>query len=184
MADSSENGRAGLYGVMAEFETPEAILRAARAARAEGYRSMDAYTPFGVNGLAEAVGLEKNSVSMITLIGGLFGGALAYSMLYYATVVDYPINIGGRPLHSWPAYIPITFELTVLFASFAALIGMLALNRLPKPYHPVFNTPGFDRATDDRFFLCIEASDEKFDRVSVQRFLEGQHPVAVETVRP
>ena len=169
---------------MAEFESPEALLRAARAARAEGYRAMDAYTPFPVEGLAEAVGMKKNRVAMVTLLGGLLGGTLAYVMMYYATVVDYPINVGGRPLHSWPAYIPITFELTVLFASFATLIGMLALNRLPKLYHPAFNAPGFDRASDDRFFLCIEAEDEHFDHVKTQRFLRKQQPVSVETVRP
>lgn len=169
---------------MAEFETPEALLRAARAARREGYRTMDAYTPFPVEGLAEAVGMQKNRVSMVTLLGGLFGGTLAYTMMYVSTVIDYPINVGGRPLHSWPAYIPITFELSVLFAAFAALLGMLALNRLPKPYHPAFNAPGFDRASDDRFFLCIEAADEHFDRAATQRFLERQGPLSVETVRP
>jgi hypothetical protein len=105
-------------------------------------------------------------------------------MMYYATVIAYPINIGGRPLNSWPAYIPITFELMVLFAATAALVGMLALNRLPKPYHPVFNAPGFERASRDRFFLCIEATDERFDRAETKRFLQRQEPVSVEAVRP
>ena len=184
MANQSPNGKAGLYGLMAEFETPEALRAAARAAHGDGYRQMDAYTPFPVEGLAEAVGFEKNRVPLIVLIGGLLGAGGAFAMMYYATVIAYPINIGGRPLNSWPAYIPITFELTILFAATAALVGMLALNRLPKPYHPVFNAPGFERASSDRFFLCIEAEDERFDRAKTQRFLQSQQPLSVEAVRP
>ena len=184
MADQSENGRAGLYGLMAEFESPEALKAAAQAAREGGYRQMDAYTPFPVEGVAEAVGLEKNRVPLVVLLGGLAGAGTAFAMMYYATVIAYPINIGGRPLNSWPAYIPITFELTVLFAATAALVGMLAMNRLPKPYHPVFNAPGFERASRDRFFLCIEATDERFDRAETKRFLQRQEPVSVEAVRP
>ena len=185
MPNHSPNGKAGLYGLMAEFESPEALKAAAHAAREdEGYRQMDAYTPFPVEGVAEAVGFEKNRVPLIVLLGGLLGAATAYGMMYYATVVSYPINVGGRPLHSWPAYVPITFELTVLFAATAALVGLLALCRLPKPYHPVFNTPGFERASRDRFFLCIEAEDERFSPEATRRFLEQQQPVAVEAVRP
>jgi hypothetical protein len=184
MADQSENGRAGLYGLMAEFESPEALKAAARAAREdEGYRQMDAYTPFPVEGVAEVVGFEKNRVPLVVLIGGLAGAGGAFAMMYYATVIAYPINIGGRPLNSWPAYVPITFEVTILFAATAALVGMLVMNRLPKPYHPVFNAPGFERASQDRFFLCIEAEDERFDRAKTQRFLQRQEPVAVEAVR-
>jgi hypothetical protein len=172
------------YGLMAEFETPEALKAAAHAARDGGYRQMDAYAPFPVAGLAEAVGFTQNRVSLIVLIAGLLGAVSAFGMMYYATVIAYPINIGGRPLNSWPAYIPITFEVTILFAATAALVGMLVLNRLPKPYHPVFNTPGFERASRDRFFLCIEAEDEQFGPAETRRFLEGQGPVAVEAVRP
>lgn len=169
---------------MAEFETPEGVLAAARRAYAEGYREMDAYSPFPVDGLAEAIGFQKNRISLTVLLGALAGGSFGYFMMWYATVIDYPINVGGRPLHSWPAYIPITFELTVLAASFAALIGLLALNKLPKPYHPVFNAPRFERASEDLFFLCIEAADPRFDRTETARFLQRLRPTAVSEVEP
>lgn len=172
------------YGLMAEFDRPEALLAAARAAREAGYTRLDAYTPYPVNGLAEAIGFYRNRVPLFVLIGGLVGAGGAFFMQWYPNVVGYPLNVGGRPLNSWPSFIPITFELTVLIAAFAALISMLALNGLPKLYHPVFNVPAFARASNDRFFLCIEADDERFEREDTVRFLREQHPVAVHEVAP
>jgi hypothetical protein len=181
MAEGIEQGDK-LHGVMAEYETPEALKAAARAAREAGYREMDAYAPFPVEGLADAIGFSKNRVPMAVLGGGLLGGGLAYFMMWYVNVIDYPLNVGGRPFHSWPAFIPITFELTILFASFGALIGMLVMNGLPKPYHPVFDAPGFERASQDRFFLCIEAEDEQFDRGRIGDFLRNTEAVSVSEV--
>src|SRR5437868_6628290 len=151
-----------LYGVMAEFARPDQLLAATRAAYEAGYRKMDAYTPYAVEGLADALGFTRTRVPLIVLIGGIVGGLTAYGMQWYSAVIDYPLNVGGRPLHSWPAFIPITFELTVLCAAIAGLIGMFWLNGLPSPYHPVFNVPGFKLATQTRFFLCIEARDALF----------------------
>lgn len=181
--DESQDGRR-LYGLMAEFETPEHLRSAAQRAYDEGYRQMDAYSPFPVEGLAAAIGFEKNRVPLVVLLGGLVGGGYIYFMMWYASVIDYPLNVGGRPLHSWPAFIPITFEVTVLLAAFGALLGMLALNGLPRPYHPVFNAPNFERASRDRFFLCIEADDPNFDLEETRRFLASLHPTAVSEVEP
>jgi Alternative complex III, ActD subunit len=173
-----------LYGLMAEFESPGALLEATRRAHAEGYRKMDAYTPFPVEELAEALGFHDKWVPLVVLGGGIAGGLSAYGLEYWVSVIAYPLNVGGRPPHSWPAFIPVTFELTVLFAAFAAVIGMLLLNGLPRPYHPVFNAPRFALATRDRFFLCIEAGDPKFDRTATRRFLEGLAPREVTEVAP
>jgi hypothetical protein len=170
-----------LYGYMAEFEQPEESLNAARAAFKAGYRKMDAYSPFPVEGVAEALGFEHTRVPLVVLIGGITGGAVAYGMQYYSAVWDYPLNIGGRPLHSWPSFIPITFELTVLFAAFAAVFGMLLMNGLPKPYHPVFNAPDFKLASQTRFFLCLQATDAQFGE-KAKRFLESLKPIAVHEV--
>jgi hypothetical protein len=160
-----------LYGLLAEFDNPSDLVAAARRAYAEGYRRMDAFTPFPVEGLAEAIGFRDTRLPLVVLLGGLLGGGGGFFMQYYASAIDYPLNVGGRPLNSWPAFIPVTFELTILVAALAAVLGMLALNGLPMPYHPVFNVPRFARATRDRFFLCIEASDPRFDREATRRFL-------------
>jgi hypothetical protein len=165
-----------IHGLMAEFTTAEAILRAVRAARQEGYKDMDAYTPYPVEGLAEELGLKRNRVPFVVLMGGFIGAGVGYFMQYWAMAVDYPLNVGGKPYNSWTAYIPITFEVMVLVASFAAILGMFFLNGLPEPYHPVFNVDRFARASQDRFFLCIEATDPKFDPRATQLFLEGLHP--------
>jgi hypothetical protein len=170
-----------LYGLMAEFEQPEELLNAARAAFKAGYRKMDAYSPFPVEGVAEALGFEHTRVPLVVLIGGITGASVAYGMQYYSAVWDYPLNIGGRPLHSWPSFIPITFELTVLFAAVAAVFGMLLMNGLPKPYHPVFNAPEFKLATQTRFFLCLQATDPQFGE-NAKRFLESLKAVAVHEV--
>ena len=143
---------------------------------------MDAYSPYPVEGLAEAIGFEKTRVPLVVLIGGIAGGVTAYAMQYYSAVWDYPLNVGGRPLHSWPAFIPITFELTVLFAAFAAVFGMLLMNGLPKPYHPVFNVPEFKLASQTRFFLCLEANDSQFRPAETRSFLETLGALAVREV--
>jgi len=169
-----------LYGLMAEFETPEQVLGAALRARAEGYRRMDAYTPFAVEGLAEAVGFHRGrKVSGITLVGGLTGCCTGFLLCWWPSVIGYPLNVGGKPYNSWPAFIPITFELTILFSALSAVFGMLALNGLPMPYHPVFNSPTFDLASRDRFFLCVEAEDPKFDRTRTKEFLAGLNALEV-----
>jgi hypothetical protein len=171
-----------LYGLMAEFTDHEQVVEAAKRARRQGYRCMDAYTPFPVEELAEALGYKRTGVPLIVLTGGIAGALGGYFMEWYSMAVDYPINIGGRPFNSWPAYIPITFELMVLCASIAAIVGMLALNRLPEPHHPVFNVPEFERASTDRFFLCIEARDPKFDAAATRQFLESLKPSSVKEV--
>jgi hypothetical protein len=173
--------KSNLYGVMAEFAQPEELLRAARSAYGEGYRKMDAYSPFPVEGLAEAIGFEKTRVPTLVLSGGITGALAAYGMQYYSAVKDYALNVGGRPLHSWPSFIPITFELTVLCAALTAVFGMLIMNGLPRPYHPVFNVPEFKLASQTRFFLCIEATDPKI-AAQAKVFLGTLKPVAVHEV--
>jgi hypothetical protein len=162
-----------LFGLMAEFEEHDQLLEATRRAYAEGYRRMDAYSPFPVEGLAEALGHEQSAIPLFTLIGGMLGGLGGYFMEWYAMARLYPLNVGGRPYNSWPNFIPITFELTVLIASVSAFLGVFILNRLPQPHHPVFNVPEFERASIDRFFLCIEVDDPKFNVEETRKFLEG-----------
>jgi hypothetical protein len=161
----------GVYGAMAEFDTPEELIEAAERAYAEGYRKMDAYAPMPVEGLAEAVGFKRNKVAFAVLIGGICGVVGGYGLLYWITVIAYPLNVGGRPLHSWPSYIPITFECMILLSALTALLSMLAMNGLPQPYHPVFNVPNFERASRDGFFLCIESRDPKFRTPETLQFL-------------
>ncbi|HEV8129882.1 MAG TPA: DUF3341 domain-containing protein [Acidobacteriota bacterium] len=171
-----------LYGLMAEFERPEDLVAAASRARDAGYRRMDGYTPFPVEGLAAALGFRRTQVPLIALIGGIVGCLGGFFMQYYIAVIDYPLNIGGRPLNSWPSFIVITFEMTVLAAALSAVLGMLALNGLPMPHHPVFNVPRFALASKDRFFLVIEASDPKFDVEDTRRFLKSLQPREVADV--
>jgi Protein of unknown function (DUF3341) len=161
----------GVHGAMAEFDTPEDLIEAAERAYAQGYRRMDAYVPMPVEGLAEALGFTKNNVAFAVLIAGICGCTGGYTLLYWITVIAYPHNVGGRPLHSWPAYIPITFECMILLSALCALVSMLAMNGLPQPYHPVFNVPRFERASRDGFFLCIESSDPKFHTPDTLQFL-------------
>jgi hypothetical protein len=173
-----------LYGMLAEFNTPDELLAATRRAREAGYQQMDAYTPFPVEGLAEALGFQRTGLPFLVLLGGIVGGVGGYLMQYWMAAIDYPLNVGGRPLHSWPAFIPVTFELTILVAALAAVLGMLALNGLPMPYHPLFNVPRFALATRNSFFLCIEARDPKFDRDETRRFLESVKAREVSDVEP
>ncbi|HEY2457151.1 MAG TPA: DUF3341 domain-containing protein [Candidatus Acidoferrum sp.] len=175
--------RSLIHGVMGEFETPEQILAAAKAARAAGYKHIEAYTPIPVEGLSEEIGFRWTAVPLITLIGGLGGGLTGFGLQYWCAAITYPMNIAGRPLNSWPAFIPVTFELTVLGASIFAVVGMLALNRLPQPYHPVFNVERFSRASTDRFFLCIEARDPQFNPAESARFLQSLNAQHVSEVK-
>ncbi len=173
-----------MYGLLAEFEEPEALLEAARRAYEAGFRKLDAYSPFPLEGLAESIGVRRTRVSLIVLIGGILGCLTGFGLQYWISVIDYPLNVGGRPYNSWPSFIPVTFELTVLFAATAAVVGMLALNGLPMPYHPVFNVPRFALASRDRFFLCIESADAKFDAAATRQFLESLHAHEVSEVEP
>jgi hypothetical protein len=168
--------RATMHGLMAEFLTADQILAATRQARQAGYRVMDAYTPYPVHGLAEELGLRGSKIPTLVLVAGLIGGGVGFFMQFFSMTIDYPLNVGGRPLNSWPAYIPISFEVLVLVAAFSAVLGMFYLNGLPKPYHPVFNVPEFVRASQDRFFLCIEADDPQFDVAATAQFLKTLGP--------
>jgi hypothetical protein len=161
------------YGLVAEFENAESLLRAARRTYEEGYRRMDAFSPLPIEGLADAIGFHRTRVPLIVLLGGIVGGLGGFYLQYWISVVNYPVNVGGRPYNSWPSFIPVTFEMTILVAAFSALIGMLALNGLPMPYHPLFNVPRFALATRNRFFLCIEARDPRFDLQATRQFLES-----------
>jgi hypothetical protein len=174
--------RPPIYGLIAEFDTPTEIVVAARKAYAEGYRKMDAYSPFPVEGLSEAIGFKHDRVALVCLVGGLLGLATAYVLQYWINVSSYPLNVGGRPFHAWPSFIVVCFEMTVLFGGLAAAFGMLGMNGLPLPYHPVFNVPSFAAASRDKFFLCIEAADPMFDREGTYRFLSSLDPRAVTEV--
>ena len=153
----------GLYGLMAEFSDPAGLLAAARKVHEAGYRKVDAFSPYPMEALSEALGLHHSRLPLLVLIGGVTGLIAGYGLQYWASVIEYPMNVGGRPFHSVPSFIPPAFETTILFAALTAVLGMLAINGLPEPYHPVFNVPTFALATKDRFFLCIEATDPKFD---------------------
>jgi hypothetical protein len=175
--------RSHIYGVVAEFATEHDLLHAVERTREAGYRRIEAYTPFPVEGLSEALGLRRNNVPLLTLIGGLLGGGSAFGFQWWASAISFPENIGGRSLDSWPAFIPVTFELTVLGASLFAVFGMLALNRLPQPHHPLFNVQRFAKhATSDRFFLAIEARDPKFHLTDSAKFLHELHAQHVNEV--
>jgi hypothetical protein len=174
--------RTAAYGMMAEFDSASDLVAAARRTHAAGYQKLDAYSPFPVEELAEAIGFHKNHVPLITLIGGIVGGLTGYAMQYWISAVSYPINVGGKPQHSWPAFIVVTFEMTILFAGLSAVFGMLALNGLPMPYHPVFNVPRFAFATTDRFFLIVFSTDPQYDATATRRFLEGLGPQSISEV--
>ena len=169
---------------MAEFDSPTALVEAATRARLAGYRRMDAYSPIPIEELNEALGLRRTRLPLLVLIGGILGGLGGFSLEYWSSVIAYPMNVGDRPLNSWPQFVPVMFETTVLGAALTAFVGMWALNKLPQPYHPVFNVEAFSRASTDRFFLVIEGADPRFERQATWKFLEGLHPVGVSEVAP
>lgn len=171
-----------IYGMMAEFDSAQALLNAARQTHGAGYKKIDAYSPFPIEELAEAIGFHKNGVPLVTLIGGIIGGLTGFLLQYWVAVINYPVNIAGRPLNSWPSFIIITFELTILFGGISAVFGMLALNGLPMPYHPVFNVDRFALASKDRFFLIVFSSDAKYDPSATRRFLESLEPRSISEV--
>lgn len=183
MSTHTTSGMPGLHGMMAEFDRVDAIVEAAKRAREAGYTRLDATSPYPVEELIEALRLPRTKLPWLVFFGGLGGTCAGYGLEYWASVIAYPLNIGGRPLHSIPAFIVPAYETTILFAALTAVVGMIALNGLPRPYHPVFNVPAFAAsASADRFFLIIEAADPKFDQVQTRRFLESLHPLGVSDV--
>jgi hypothetical protein len=172
------------FGLMAEFTTPSALVAAATKARLAGYRKMDAYSPIPVEALNEALGLKRSRLPLLVLLGGIGGGIGGFTLQAWASALAYPMNVGSRPLVSWPQFIPVTFETTVLGAALTCFVGMWALNKLPQPYHPVFYVPAFARASTDRFFLVIESADPRYSGDGTRRFLEDLHPVGVYDVAP
>ena len=172
----------GLYGLMAEFETPGQLVAAARRTREAGFKNFDAFTPYPIHELDDAMDLHDNRVSLFTLIGGLLGGIGGFSLASWVSAVAWPLNIGGRPLISVPMFIPVTFECTILIGGLTAAISMILMNGLPSPYHPVFNVERFAAASRSKFFLCIEAEDPKFDRHATEGFLASLHPEEIAEV--
>jgi hypothetical protein len=171
-----------VYGLMAEFDDPTTLVAATDRAHHQGYRRIDAYSPFPIEELHDAIGSPPSRLPLIVLIGGLLGCIGGYVLQYSVSVVAYPINVGGKPFHSWPAFIPVTFECTILAAALSCVLGMLALNGLPMPYHPVFSVPRFALASRNRFFLCIESTDPKFDIDATRHFLDSLDPREVSAV--
>lgn len=174
----------GAYGLLAEFETPEALIAATKQAHAKGYRKMDAHSPFPVHGLQEALGIEGTEMPLMVFIGGMLGVISGLALQYYCAVIAYPVNVGGRPLWSWPAFVPVAFECGVLFSAATAVFGMFIRNNLPQPYHPVFNSSRFDRASTDRFFLCIESTDPLYDQARTTSELQSWAAIGVEELQP
>ncbi|HEV2697609.1 MAG TPA: DUF3341 domain-containing protein [Terriglobales bacterium] len=171
-----------IYGLLAEFDSVDTVIAAAHRVHDAGYRKIDAYSPFPLEELSEAIGFERNGVALVCLVGGLLGCTAAYVLQWWINTISYPVNIGGRPFHSWPSFIIVTFEMTILFSGLSAVFGMIALNGLPMPYHPVFNVPQFDFASKDKFFIIIFSSDINYDPVRTRQFLESLSPLSVAEV--
>jgi Protein of unknown function (DUF3341) len=179
---SAKAGGEGNYGLMAEFDSPSAVVAAARRVYGAGYRRINAYSPFPIEELSEAIGFHHDKVALVTLIGGILGGLGGFALQYWTSAIDYPLNVGGRPLLSLPAFIPVTFECTILLAAFGAFLGNLLMNGLPQPYHSAFNAPNFARASQDRFFLCVESDDPMYNETKTRVFLEGLGAIEVSNV--
>ena len=173
-----------IYGLMAEYKSPEELIEAAKKITGAGYQKVEGYSPFPIEELEEALKMKKTKLPFLVFIGGVIGGCTGFFMQYFASVINYPLNIGGKPLNSWPTFIPITFELSVLFAAFTGVFGMFWLNHLPEPYHPVFNVDRFENASKDRFFLCVESKDRKFDLKQTEADLSKTNPEVIEKVSP
>jgi len=171
-----------VHGLLAEFEQPDDLIHAAAKAHEAGYRKMDAYTPFPVHGLTEALGIPRTRLPVLVFMGGCCGAIVGFMLQYWTMSIDYPLNIGGRPANSIPSWVVITFECTILFAALTTVLGMIGLNRLPQPYHPVFNVPAFTKASKGGFFLCIESNDPNYDEVKTAEFLRSQHSASVAVV--
>src|SRR5215471_9845268 len=171
-----------IYGLMAEFDSAQELVDAAHKTHEAGYKKIDAYSPFPVEGLADAIGFHNNGVAFVTLVGGIIGGLSGFLLKEWVATITYPINVGGRPLNSWPSFVIVTFELTILFGGLSAVFGMLALNGLPMPYHPAFNVSRFAMASKDRFFLIVFSSDKKYDAVKTREFLERLGPKSISEV--
>ncbi len=178
------SGAQPIYGLMAEFDSAESLVEGARRMYAEGYRKLDAYSPFPIEPAWEAIGAHDTTLQKLVLAGGVVGCLAGFGLCYWVSVIAYPLNIGGRPLHSWPAFIPVTFELTILVASLTAVFGTILLNGLPMPYHPVFNVPRFSLASSEAFFLTVEADDPKFDRQRTLDFMKTLAPREINEVEP
>lgn len=176
--------RPQVWGLLAEFETPEQLIHAAEATSAAGYRRVDAFTPYPIEEVWEALGHHRSRVPLVVLVGGIAGCLFGFLLQYWVNVIHWPMNIGGRPFNSWPAFIPVTFECTILFAAFAAVLGMLALNGLPMPYHPVFSAERFALASRDRYFLAIESADPQFDPMATRQFLLNLDATEVSDLAP
>lgn len=182
LPDAQHPGKVTAYGLLAEFADASTLIAAAESLRDEGYERMDAFTPFPVDGLAEALGFRRTRLPLVVLTGGILGGCCGFLLQWWISVVAYPLNIGGRPLNSWPAFVPVTFELTILGGALFAVFGMLGLNGLPRPHHPLFGAEGFERATLHGYFLCVEARDSLFDAEQTQRRLEELNATKVSHV--
>lgn len=176
--------RNDLHGIVAEFDHPDDLLAACGAAREAGFKQMEAYSPFPVHGLIEALGKKHTKLQWLVGCAGLFGCLGGLTMVWWMLVIDYPLNVGGKPYFGWPMFIPVIFETTILCAALTSAFGMLAINGFPHPYHPLFRVDAFERASSDRFFLCIEAEDPKFDRGSTRQFLQSLNPLSVNDVEP
>ena len=182
--DASHALPPAVYGLMAEFDDPNALIRAAKRTYEAGYRRIDAFSPYPIEEVWEAIGQHDRRLSLIVLTGGVIGLLSGFALQQWVHQVAYPINIGGKPLNSWPQFVPVIFELTILFAALSAVFGMIILNGLPQPYHPVFNVPRFEHASRDKFFLLVESTDPKFDRAKTLEFLKGLNPSEVNEVEP
>jgi hypothetical protein len=167
------------FGLLAEFAAAEDLVAAAERVYGDGYRRFECYSPLPVEGLADAIGFRRSGLPLVVLVGGVVGCLAGIALQYWTTVIAYPLNVGGRPLVSWPSFVPVVFEMTVLFAALSAVLGMLAMNGLPRPHHPLFAIPSFDRATQDKFFLCILSTDAQYHPQTTRQFLERLGPVEV-----